>query len=201
MNTSEQINEIAAALARAQGERDSHAESEAIFALSRALHRTVLYRRTTLLDLFFSRINYGLSDCWYWVGGRSYIGYGKVAAARNYGSKEIAAHRLSWELFNGPVPDSFKVLHRCDVRACVNPAHLFLGSQADNVADMVAKGRDRQIPLHGEANPQARLTTEQVRSIRVASEAGEAQGAIARRFGVAVMTVNRIVRGATWRTA
>lgn len=198
MRTSEQVSKAATALAIAQGACDRHAESDAIFALSRLFRRRGYVAARPYITCF-SRISYGLSDCWYWVGLRSWLGYGQIAAARNYGSCEIAAHRLSWELFNGPVPTGLKVLHRCDVRACVNPSHLFLGSQADNVADMIAKGRGRSIPMYGEANPGARLTTDQVRAIRAAHASGETQHGLARRFGVAPMTVNRIVRHQTWR--
>ena len=141
-----------------------------------------------------SKLAAGFSDCLYWRGYIDALGYGRFIALG-----ENKAHRVSWILHNGEIPPGLKVLHKCDVRNCVNPAHLFLGTQADNVHDMMAKKRDRRVKLFGEANPMSVLNAQQVAQIRQAKECGEYQNAIARRFGVSPMTISRIVNKGTWK--
>lgn len=112
------------------------------------------------------------------------------------------AHRISWELANGPLPLGVCVLHRCDNRACVNPSHLFLGTVADNNADMATKGRGRNggLAFPGEANPAARLTAEIVVAIRAAYAAGDVTMIdLAAKYGVARKTVSKIVHRQTWQ--
>jgi len=77
------------------------------------------------------------ASCWLWTGTADRRGYGHLTI----NGKQYLAHRIMWEETNGPVPIGVNVLHRCDVSACVNPAHLFLGTQGDNVRDMIHKGR------------------------------------------------------------
>jgi len=136
------------------------------------------------------------SGCWLWTGGWTDLDYGVVPRIDG----ERVAHRISWRLHRGPIPDGMKVLHRCDVRACANPDHLFLGTQMDNIADMVAKGRHRGAPQHGESNAMSKLTERQVIEIRDLHSRGISQHRIAQRYGVAVMTINRAVRRHTWVT-
>jgi hypothetical protein len=101
------------------------------------------------------------SGCWLWTAAAKGDGYGHFAL--NNG-KPIGAHRASWMIYNGDIPDGMHVLHRCDVRCCVNPDHLFLGTNQDNVQDRQRKGR--RPPTFGEANPKAKLTAIQVAAIR-----------------------------------
>lgn len=101
------------------------------------------------LGFFWSRVNKQNADeCWLWTGFVDKGGYGKfkVGDYRVEKIKSILAHRFSWELANGPIPrgkssHDYCILHRCDTPACVNPKHLFLGSQEDNIRDMIKKGR------------------------------------------------------------
>jgi hypothetical protein len=132
--------------------------------------------------------------CWLWQGGLSTDGYGRI---RQPGKRsKVLAHRFSYARHYGPIPDGLWVLHRCDVRACVRPDHLFLGTHADNMRDKVTKGR--QPSTRGEKNPRAKLTAGQVLLIRERHRQGESRDALAQAFGVTYETVAMIVRRATW---
>lgn len=91
----------------------------------------------TFRTRFDAKVERG-EGCWVWTGLRTQYGYGTIT---NGAGCKLLAHRASWELHVGPIPDGLWVLHRCDNPPCVNPAHLFLGTHADNVRDMWAKGR------------------------------------------------------------
>lgn len=91
-----------------------------------------------VIDFYWNRVFVGnFDDCWIWYGAISPNGYGVV----RFGKTTIGAHRLAWILAHGEVPEGLFVLHRCDVRKCVNPHHLFLGTHQDNMDDMKSKGR------------------------------------------------------------
>lgn len=128
--------------------------------------------------------------CWLWRGGMKRNGYGYI----RWNQRTTYAHRAVWEMVNGPIPPDQYVCHHCDTPACVNPSHLFLGTAADNVADMVKKGRTAK----GERHSQSKLTGTQVGEIRALARAGIEQKAIAAQFGLRRQTVSRIVRGLRW---
>ena len=146
-------------------------------------------------EYFLMRTTAGDGGCILWNLGRDAIGYGRTTHTP---TGENKAHRISWQLARGLIPKGQRVLHRCDVRHCVNPDHLFLGTQADNVADMVAKGRNRSPGLPGTKNPQAKLTENIVREMRRLHGGGKSQHQLAREWGVSPMTVNRAVNGKCW---
>ena len=130
------------------------------------------------------------SGCWLWFGASSSWGYGNVRLRGRY----LRAHRVSWERANGPVPVGLVVMHKCDVRCCVNPDHLRLGTKRDNSVDMARKGRQR----NGRGS-QARLSAEDVREIRRRRAEGEPRADVARRFAVSGGVVTQICRGRAWR--
>lgn len=140
----------------------------------------------SLVDRFWAKVRKS-DGCWLWIGAKNSHGYGYFAVTHNW---IVRAHRIAFELTTGPVPVDLHVLHRCDVRACVNPAHLFLGTQLDNVRDMVAKGRSAYDRI-----ATTKLAPEAVRTIRSRCASGEMQCLVALDFGVNVSTVHRIVHG------
>lgn len=146
--------------------------------------------RTPLAQRLWSNVDFTTSDCWLWAGHLSEKGYGRLAGRDG---RVTYAHRVSWELFNGPLPHGLMVLHKCDVRACVRPDHLVLGTAQDNSDDMIAKGRANG--PKGLRNAFAKLDTDKVRDIR-ASE--ESSSALARRYGVNRSTVIAVRAGRAW---
>lgn len=147
-------------------------------------------------DTFWAKADRTGGGCWLWTGQRlprPGHEYGRLS----YGGRAWAAHRLAWTLEHGPIPGGMHVLHRCDNPPCVNPAHLFLGTNADNVADREAKGR-RHAP-RGEAHPRARLTIDQVREILATPD--ERPCVLGRRYGVDSSAITSIRKGRSWRHA
>lgn len=134
------------------------------------------------------------NQCWEWRGYRTKDGYGRVHMD---GTVRIA-HRVAWELTNGPIPDGLDALHHCDNPPCCNARHLFLGDHAANMADMKTKGRARSGGVSGERVGTAKLTRAQVRAIRVQAASGARQCDLARQYGVHQSTISGVVRGRTW---
>lgn len=136
--------------------------------------------------------------CWLWTGYLNRSGYGQFRI--HVGGPLALSHRLAWKLTNGPIPDGFCVCHHCDVRACVRPDHLFVGTLAENIADMDAKGRRGRNLIHGSMGPYAKLTAESVSEIRRIYASGEAnQPELGRMFGVTKENIGYVVRRATWK--
>lgn len=127
--------------------------------------------------------------CWLWTGAKSTGGYGRFQIGTHQASKLAQAHRLSYEFFVGPVPEGKDVCHTCDVRICVNPAHLFIGTRAENLQDASRKGRLAR-----------KLTPADARQIRdIYKRGGASMRKLAGIFGVSAVMVCDIVRGKRWR--
>lgn len=131
------------------------------------------------------------SGCWMWQGARSGGRYGSF----RHDGRSRKAHRVAYELFRGDVPAGLNVLHTCDVPQCVNPDHLWVGTQADNAADMVAKGRSHD--RRGELHHQAKLTRADVLSIR-GQKGKETAKVLAKHHGVSTSTIYMVWSGHTW---
>lgn len=145
---------------------------------------------------FWSRFDKsgGPDACWLWTGSVNPVnGYGIVDEHAG-GGKRTSAHRHAYRLTHGD-PGELSVLHKCDTRLCGNPAHLFAGTQRDNWADAIAKGR-YMITMPGEANAAAKLTTAEVRAIR-RSAARVAD--LVRQYGVSDSAIRRVIKGEYWR--
>jgi hypothetical protein len=142
------------------------------------------------------------NECWNWKLGGDKRGYGRIAISKNGKKRHLSVHRVSYETFNGPIPDGLVVRHKCDNPSCCNPEHLELGTTADNMQDMVQRGRS----LIGEKNPDSKLTERDVLLIREMLERhpnknGSRNGIgtfLARWFPVNNRSINNIKNRATW---
>ncbi len=136
-----------------------------------------------------------LTGCWHWPGSKNKDGYGRVWLNKTY----RLAHRYSWEFHNGAIPSGLCVCHHCDNPACVNPAHLFLGTHRENIQDAVRKGRMRPQRMPGERHPNAKLTEEQVAKIRFRTKYKTmSRRELAESFGVSWSAIAHVQKGRGW---
>ena len=142
------------------------------------------------LTTYFWKTVVKTDGCWLWQRAKTGGGYGQLARK----GFRCMAHRYSWELHFGPIPEGLCVCHHCDNPRCVNPAHLFVGTRADNMADCAAKHR-----LPRGRTPSAKITREQAESIRQRyKEGGVTQKALADEFGLAQTSIFEIIKGQRW---
>jgi len=158
-------------------------------------------------ERFWSKVDRrGPGECWEWIAGRCRAGYGYV----QWEGRLQSAHRVAWQLAHGPIPEGLHVLHHCDNPGCVNAVgHLFLGTNAENMADRDAKGRQAKSDRHGshthperwprgEAHVRSKVTTADVRLIRALRASGVPRVDVARRFGLTAASIYRICLRKTW---
>jgi hypothetical protein len=141
---------------------------------------------------FDSRIQVDSNGCWIYCGHIRPNGYGQFYI----GKVAYSAHRIQWERYFGSIPVSYCVCHKCDVRSCVNPEHLFLGTQQENVNDRERKGRG----ISGKRCHTAKLTEVQVREIRTLRAAGKTLKSLARQYNVCLSTIARAGNLKSWRS-
>jgi len=149
----------------------------------------------TLLERFEEKyIPIPESGCWIWTSEttNSEYKYGRFWLNR----KQQMAHRVSYELFNGPIPDGMLVCHKCDTPECVNPSHLFLGTMKDNMRDMIKKGRSDKNKLSGEAHPKTSITRYDALEIRSSCLSSKQ---LSKKYGISTSTVNNIRSKKTWK--
>lgn len=148
--------------------------------------------REDRMNRFWKKVDRrGPDECWEWQAASSTRGYGSFSV----GGKRKLAHRVSWEIHNGPIPDGLVVRHKCDNPGCVNPDHLELGTQSDNIIDAVTRGRHKFNP---EGPPRKLTECEEAEVVRVMSDAVRGTRSIAarslmRRFGISWGTVYNIL--------
>jgi hypothetical protein len=154
-------------------------------------------KRESLVDRFWNKFKRPKKGCWEWAGAKDPNGYGNIE--EGHGSKSCRtvhpAHRLSWKLFNGPIPNGMRVLHKCDNPSCVRPDHLFLGTQKDNLVDCKNKGRTAK----GEKNGRSKLRQKDIDKIRKLCSSGKhTQQEIASIFNINQSHVSRIISNFVW---
>lgn len=191
-------------------------------APSASQHRTgffIMEAKDKRAEEFFKRTIKSETGCWLWNGAprstRDPEGYGQCGMTFPH-RKESAAHRVSWTLMFGPIPEGLLVLHRCDVPRCVRPDHLFLGTSKDNAQDREIKKRsnNKRPPYwFGEKHPRAKLTWEKVKEIRARyqpigrgkynrKKTGPTPNtiqALAQEFHSSLAVINSIVKGRNWK--
>lgn len=142
-----------------------------------------------LAERFWAKVQ-KTDGCWLWIGALLKTGYGSIRVNH----KAERAHRVAYELVNGPIPSGMLVLHSCDNPQCVNPSHLRVGTKKENMQDAI----ERKLAPTGEKSPKSKLTTLDVVAIRAAIDAGVTGRYLAKRFSVSESTISVIKNRKAW---
>jgi hypothetical protein len=159
------------------------------------------YKRAPARKRFWRHVK-KTESCWTWTAYKNRRAYGefRVGSMTDGTRRMKLAHRYSWELYNGTIPESLFVLHKCDNPPCVNPEHLFLGTHTDNMRDMIRKGRRAVSPsMRGESNPNSKLSAEDVFQIRHSLMFGVKGTVLSSRYGVSNAHISAIKKHKTWK--
>lgn len=163
-------------------------------------HHQKLSQKRPLAQRFWEKVDKrGPDDCWEWQAALTEDGYGnfKVGSMIDGTLDAIKAHRVAYTLQYGPIEDGLHCLHKCDNSKCVNPSHLYLGTHQDNMDDR--KQRNRHASLPGEANPNAKLSANDVAEIRRLYASGVKPKALARQMNVTETNIRAIVEYKIWQ--
>ena len=169
------------------------------FCSAKCHHKSMAYTKEQIkrkIRYNYERKIIKKEGCWDWSGTKSAYGYGII----HYGDgKTIHLHRASWLIYKGEIPQGIQVHHSCDNRICSNPDHLWIGTQYENMQDMIRKGRQKPfIGLKGESNKQHKLTDEKVIEIKLMLKNKISLRVIANKFNVSKGCINHIHRNTTW---
>lgn len=156
--------------------------------------QTIVPASEIIKTRFFAKV-VKTPGCWLWSGAKLESGYGVFK-----GDGMRLAHRISWAMHNGAIPNGLFVLHKCDNPSCVNPDHLFMGTHTDNMQDMLKKGRKSLVRKTGEQNGNSILNAAQVVEIRkIAAAKTMPHRAIAAQYGVSIHLIRKVVYREVWK--
>ena len=133
-------------------------------------------------------------DCWNWTGATNGVGYGRLG----HRGKLVSAHRFSYELVYGRIPDGMLICHHCDNPGCVRPSHLFLGTNSDNIRDAHAKGRITMPDRRGELSSSSKIVESDVHEIRRLNSLGVTQELLGKMWRITQQHVSNIVTKKNW---
>ena len=151
-------------------------------------------RPSTTPETFWDKVDWEAeTECWLWTGAKLPHGYGTVCLNR----QRLYAHRYAWAFVNGPIPKGLNILHKCDVPACINPDHLYAGTQRENLIDCIRRGRANRV--RGSAHGQSKLTEDQVLELRKERTKGLSYAKLGKHFGISETQARSIVLGTWWK--
>lgn len=153
-------------------------------------------QKKTTSDRFFAHVEKG-PNCWTWTASKMNSGYGQFSIAGTMRQ----AHRAAYELLVGPIPQGMLILHDCDNKLCVNPAHLRIGTHSENIKDAYARRLRSKPDVSGEKHPRASITKTDAKRMRLLRESGLTVTAIAALFGVKRSLVSDVVTNRSWSQA